>query len=181
MSIEDALVARLEGAALVAPFLVHELNNALAETSGSLELLSEDVAALEGPAHEELAASVRGVQRGLGAVRDLTIVVRGLSHAKRTGSAPPSAPPSAVGPSSVYEEQPIDPRLLAELALALARPELGATHIVRKYDRTVSVRVRALTALRSVLADLAHALATTPKTLEVHTSTEGVRFAVDPV
>ncbi len=157
------MLARLEAAALLSSFVVHELNNALTEASGNLELLADDIGALEagsregrdsGPAPGELLLSIRGVEHGLVGIRAVIAVVRGLY---RVEAQPPGE----------------DPRLIAELALALAKPDLERVAIHRRYQRaTIYASPREV--VEQTLRALARLVDEGASSIEVSTSERGV-------
>lgn len=158
------MLARLEAAALLSSFVVHELNNALTEASGNLELLSDDIGALaggprpdagrEGPDPGELLLSIRGVEHGLVGIRGVIAVVRGLYRVE------PQAPGE-------------DPRLVAELALALAKPDLEGITIVRRYQRA-TVYASPREAVEQTLRSIARLVDEGVTSIEVTTSERGV-------
>ncbi|MBL8719623.1 MAG: hypothetical protein JNL79_26785 [Myxococcales bacterium] len=160
------MLARLEAAALLSSFVVHELNNALTEASGNLELLSDDIGALAagGPRGEagregtpdpgELLLSIRGVEHGLVGIRGVIAVVRGLYRVE------PQAPGE-------------DPRLVAELALALAKPDLEGVTIVRRYQRA-TVYASPREAVEQTLRSIARLIDEGVTSIEVTTSERGV-------
>lgn len=117
MGTEASWRARLDAATSLSSFVVHELNNALTEAAGNLELLAEDVER-EALDREELRQSTRGVEHGLGGVRAVVAVLRCLYHPD---------------PATIA----VDPRLVAELAYAVAKADLHDVVVHRRYDRAV--------------------------------------------
>lgn len=108
---------RLDAATSLSSFVVHELNNALTEAAGNLELLTEDVER-DDVDRDELRQSTRGVEHGLAGVRAVVAVIRALYHPD----------PAIMG---------VEPRLLAELAYAVAKSDLQGVVVQRRYQRAV--------------------------------------------
>lgn len=125
---------RLDAATSLSSFVVHELNNALTEAAGNLELLAEDVER-DDVDRDELRQSTRGVEHGLAGVRAVVAVLRALYHPD----------PAIIA---------VEPRLLAELAYAVAKHDLQGLVVQRRYQRA-SIEVSPRAEVEALLARLA--------------------------